>query len=84
MILSDELVRQPEAVLRAACAALGLPFQEAMLSWAAGPKPYDGVWAPWWYANTHKGTGGGRGGLVLFTCAVLPALQDARLWPSNL
>jgi hypothetical protein len=28
-----------------------------MLHWAQGPKPYDGVWAPWWYANTHKSTG---------------------------
>lgn len=28
-----------------------------MLSWRAGPKPYDGVWAPWWYAGTHKSTG---------------------------
>lgn len=28
-----------------------------MLSWPAGPKPYDGVWAPWWYTNTHKSTG---------------------------
>lgn len=44
-------------MLRAICAALNLPFKPAMLSWQAGPKPYDGVWAPWWYANTHRGTG---------------------------
>jgi hypothetical protein len=28
-----------------------------MLSWPAGSKPYDGVWAPWWYAGTHQSTG---------------------------
>ncbi|GIL57356.1 hypothetical protein Vafri_12609 [Volvox africanus] len=28
-----------------------------MLSWPAGPKPYDGLWADWWYKNTHKSTG---------------------------
>ena len=57
VVLSEQLVRQPEATLRAACLALGLPFEPAMLSWQAGPKPYDGVWAPWWYGNTHGATG---------------------------
>jgi hypothetical protein len=28
-----------------------------MLSWPAGPKPEDGVWAPAWYANAHTTTG---------------------------
>ena len=44
-------------MLRSLCLALGLPFHPAMLSWPAGPKPCDGVWAPWWYATTHKATG---------------------------
>ncbi|GLC47548.1 hypothetical protein PLESTM_002100400, partial [Pleodorina starrii] len=57
VVNSDELVRQPAGVLRALCAALGLPWQDAMLSWPAGPKPYDGLWAEWWYGNTHKATG---------------------------
>lgn len=35
---------------------LSLPAEQ-MLSWPAGPKPYDGVWAPWWYAGSHKSTG---------------------------
>ncbi|KAF8057631.1 branched-chain-amino-acid aminotransferase-like protein 1 [Scenedesmus sp. PABB004] len=57
VVLSDELVRHPEAMLRALCAALELPWQPSMLHWPSGPKPYDGVWSPWWYANTHKSTG---------------------------
>lgn len=57
VVLSDDLVRDPEGMLRALCAALDLPFQPQMLSWQAGPKPYDGVWAPWWYGQTHKSTG---------------------------
>eukprot|EP00877_Chromochloris_zofingiensis_P002893 jgi/Chrzof1/12604/Cz07g00200.t1 len=44
-------------MLRALCAALSLPWQPSMLHWAAGPKPYDGLWAPWWYGNTHRSTG---------------------------
>jgi len=47
----------PEAMLRALCAALGLPWDAAMLRWKAGPKPYDGVWAPHWYGAVHRSTG---------------------------
>ncbi|KAI9126467.1 hypothetical protein K1719_002063 [Acacia pycnantha] len=25
--------------------------------WEAGPKPVDGLWAPWWYKNLHESTG---------------------------
>jgi hypothetical protein len=28
-----------------------------MLTWKPGPKSYDGVWAPHWYANVHKSSG---------------------------
>ncbi len=39
------------------CAGVGLGFDEAMLSWPAGPKEIDGAWAPAWYDNVHKSTG---------------------------
>ena len=39
------------------CERLGLDFDEAMLSWPAGPRPEDGVWAPHWYHNVHRSTG---------------------------
>jgi len=48
VLLSDDVVARPEATLRALCAALAVDFQPAMLSWPAGPKPYDGVWAGHW------------------------------------
>ncbi len=57
VIDARRLLEDPEGVLREACAALGLPFQAAMLTWEAGPKPEDGVWAPHWYANVHRSTG---------------------------
>lgn len=25
--------------------------------WEAGPKPIDGLWAPWWYESIHRSTG---------------------------
>jgi hypothetical protein len=52
-----ELLLDPPGVLRLACADLGIPFEDAMLSWPAGPKPEDGVWARHWYHNVHASTG---------------------------
>ena len=52
-----ELLRDPESVLRQLCAGLGLDWEPAMLEWEAGPKPYDGCWAPDWYENVHRSTG---------------------------
>ncbi|XP_029125772.1 branched-chain-amino-acid aminotransferase-like protein 2 [Cajanus cajan] len=52
-----ELQQDPEATLRALCNDLEIPFQPAMLNWEAGPKPIDGLWAPWWYKTAHKSSG---------------------------
>ena len=52
-----ELLLDPDGVLREACERLGLPFEEEMLRWPAGPKPEDGVWAKHWYRNVHASTG---------------------------
>lgn len=51
------LLADPTSVLTEMCHRLGLEFDEAMLSWPAGPKPEDGVWAPHWYDGVHKSTG---------------------------
>jgi Sulfotransferase domain len=56
---SDDLLRDPEGRLRALCAALEVPFDAAMLSWPAGPRDTDGVWAPHWYASVEASTGFG-------------------------
>ena len=56
---SDDLLRDPEGRLRALCAALDVPFDPAMLRWPAGPRPTDGVWAPYWYASVEASTGFG-------------------------
>jgi hypothetical protein len=51
------LLLDPEAVLRALCHRLALPWDREMLEWEEGPKPEDGVWAPHWYQNVHASTG---------------------------
>ncbi len=40
-----DVLERPEPMLAALCDALGIAFDPAMLSWLAGPRPTDGVWA---------------------------------------
>jgi hypothetical protein len=54
---SRDLLADPEGMLRALCRALDVPFDERMLSWPAGPRDSDGVWAPYWYDSVHASTG---------------------------
>jgi hypothetical protein len=54
---SRELLISPRGVLERLCEHIGLPFTPAMLSWEAGPRPEDGVWAPHWYQAVHQSTG---------------------------
>jgi Sulfotransferase domain len=60
----------PRGTLKRLCHALAIPFTAHMLSWPAGPKLYDGVWAPHWYGEVHKSTGFGA------PEGDLPALSD--------
>jgi hypothetical protein len=52
-----DVLENPRGLLRRLCAVLDVPFQERMLRWEAGPRPTDGVWAPYWYANVERSTG---------------------------
>ena len=54
---SREVLKNPRSVLTQLCNKLAIPFEESMLSWPAGPKPEDGIWAKYWYHNVHKSTG---------------------------
>ncbi|NBO20452.1 MAG: HAD family hydrolase [Rhodobacteraceae bacterium] len=57
VIDSADVRANPGAALAKLCGALGIPYLPAMLGWPAGPKPYDGVWAPHWYNAVHASTG---------------------------
>jgi hypothetical protein len=52
-----DLLRDPRRALARLCEALGIGFDEAMLSWPAGPRDTDGVWAPYWYSGVEASTG---------------------------
>lgn len=57
VIDSAALLADPAGVLSQTCRSLGLAFDEAMLSWEAGPKVEDGVWASHWYSAVNRSTG---------------------------
>lgn len=57
VIDSDDIRRAPKATLENLCHQIGLPFTDKMLTWTAGPKPYDGIWASHWYGAVHRSTG---------------------------
>jgi len=54
---SCDVLREPRAMLTRLCERVGVTFDEAMLSWAPGPREADGVWAPHWYASVYASTG---------------------------
>jgi hypothetical protein len=57
VVNGNDLRRDPTAILTKICGKLNLPFTDKMLSWPAGPKPFDGIWAQAWYAEVHTSTG---------------------------
>lgn len=60
VIAAKDVLLNPERMLRKLCAALDVRFDRAMLSWAAGRRDSDGVWAKHWYAAVERSTGFSR------------------------
>lgn len=52
-----DVLDNPRGILMRLCAALDVPFTEAMLSWPPGRRDTDGIWAKHWYAAVEKSTG---------------------------
>ena len=59
VIEGRDVLANPRAALTALCGACGIAFDEAMLSWPAGRRASDGVWAPAWYDAVERSTGFG-------------------------
>ncbi len=57
-----DFLADPPAYLRWLCDWMRIPFDEAMLSWPAGPRDSDGVWGPHWYSSVWQSTGFQRPG----------------------
>ncbi len=52
-----DVLIDPARTLGLLCERIGVPFDERMLGWPAGPRQTDGVWAPHWYGAVWASTG---------------------------
>src|SRR5688572_19669723 len=50
------VLANPARTLSRLCGALGIPYTDEMLSWPAGRRSTDGVWAPAWYEAVERST----------------------------
>ena len=57
VIDSADIRADPEGMLKKLCDIIGLSFDDRMLSWPAGPRKDDGIWAAHWYEAVHRSTG---------------------------
>lgn len=57
IIDSNDVLKDPDKVLRILCARLDLTFMPTMLKWPRGGRTSDGVWAKHWYKNVDKSVG---------------------------
>jgi Sulfotransferase domain len=53
---AKDVLQNPEQTLRRLCAAVGVKFNESMLSWPPGLRDTDGIWAKHWYGEVAKTT----------------------------
>lgn len=57
VIDSDRFLENPKSQLITICNQLGIPFEDAMLSWPAGKRDTDGIWEAHWYDAVRGSTG---------------------------
>ncbi|MEM7081750.1 MAG: HAD family hydrolase [Pseudomonadota bacterium] len=56
VIDSADFLQQPRAYLEQLCAYIDVPFSTRMLSWPAGKRDSDGIWAAHWYNRVWLST----------------------------
>ena len=57
IIDSRDVLEYPTVMLTKLCDAVGVEFSDTMLSWPAGQRATDGIWAKHWYDAVEKSTG---------------------------
>lgn len=79
VIDSHDIRENPCEMLEKLCDAVGLEFDDAMLSWPKGGHKDDGAWASHWYGAVWNSTGfaGAEGPLPEVPDSLQPVLQAA-------
>jgi hypothetical protein len=57
VIDARDVLTDPEGMLRRLCQSVGVAFTPRMLSWPAGRRNTDGIWARHWYREVELSTG---------------------------
>ncbi len=91
VIDARDVLENPRRLLGLLCDALGVAFDERMLSWPPGRRDTDGIWAKYWYESVERSTGfepyrpkadqvpESRRGILEQCTALYEPLYDARL-----
>src|SRR5713101_356456 len=53
---AKDVLENPERILHLLCEAVGIEFNESMLSWPPGLRETDGIWANYWYGEVARST----------------------------
>jgi Sulfotransferase domain len=56
VIDAKDVLENPERMLRLLCDAIGVEFDNEMLSWPPGLRDTDGIWAKYWYDDVARST----------------------------
>jgi Sulfotransferase domain len=56
VIDARDVLENPRKILGLLCGAVGVEFDDAMLSWPPGLRETDGIWAKHWYGEVAKST----------------------------
>lgn len=54
VIDAEDVLQNPERMLRRLCGVLGIEFDTSMLFWPPGFRDTDGIWAKHWYGEVAK------------------------------
>ena len=57
VVEASDVLRDPRGMLERLCSACGIGFDMRMLSWPAGRRASDGVWASAWYDKVERSIG---------------------------
>ena len=57
IIDADDILKNPELMIKKLCKVLDIVFYPSMLCWPKGARDSDGVWGPYWYEGVYNSTG---------------------------
>ena len=57
IIDADDILKNPESMMKKLCKALDITFYPSMLQWPSGARSSDGVWGVYWYEGVYDSTG---------------------------